>query len=507
MSETVDQERLIAQRKKLHERGICVVIPTFNNVGTIVDVVQRSKVQCDDVIVVCDGANDGTLEVLQAMDGITLVAYPNNAGKGEALKRGFKKALEMGFAYAITLDSDGQHFPEDIHIMLEASCKYPGALIVGERKDLELVQRSGGSKFANKFSNFWFWVQTGKALKDTQTGFRLYPIKKLYGLSFLTSRYEAELELLVFASWHGVKIVSVPVNVYYPAPEERVSHFRPAKDFTRISILNTVLCFLAIVYGLPLRIYRGVMITLRTIYSFLFFLIFSMFIMTPITVVYLKIGKITEKKRYHLHCILNFMARFVLKIHGIPGVKFSIANPHNENFEKPAVIICNHQSHLDLMTMLIQTRKLVVLTNDWVWNSPYYSYVIHKAEFYPVSAGVDTIMPKLKNLVERGYSIAVYPEGTRSVDCSIGRFHQGAFHIAHTLGLDIVPLVLYGAGKALPKKDMHLTKWPIRIEIDKRITPDELNTFGDTLKQQASYMRQYYKKRYWEIANKIEQDV
>ena len=301
MSETVDQERLIVQRKKLHERGICVVIPTFNNVGTIADVVQRSKVQCDDVIVVCDGANDGTLEVLQSMDGITLVTYPNNAGKGEALKRGFKKALEMGFAYAITLDSDGQHFPEDIHIMLEASCKYPGALIVGERKDLELVQRSGGSKFANKFSNFWFWVQTGKALKDTQTGFRLYPIKKLYGLSFLTSRYEAELELLVFASWHGVKIVSVPVNVYYPAPEERVSHFRPAKDFTRISILNTVLCFLAIVYGLPLRIYRGVMIILRTIYSFMFFLIFSMFIMTPITVVYLKIGKITEKKRYHLH--------------------------------------------------------------------------------------------------------------------------------------------------------------------------------------------------------------
>ena len=497
---------ICSQKQLLRDRGICVVIPTYNNAGTIEAVVRQTLNECMDVIVVNDGSTDGTSDILHAIEGITIVEYARNRGKGHALKCGFKRALEMGFAYAITLDGDGQHYPHNIGLFLEANQRHPGALIMGSRQ-MDGVERSKGSRFANRFSNFWFCVQTGRHLPDTQTGYRLYPLKKLYGLDLLTSRYEAELELLVFASWHGVKIVSVPVNVYYPAPEERVSHFRPAKDFTRISILNTVLCFLAIVYGLPLRIYRGVMITLRTIYSFLFFLIFSMFIMTPITVVYLKIGKITDKKRYHLHCILNFMARFVLKIHGIPGVKFSIANPHNEDFEKPAVIICNHQSHLDLMTMLIQTRKLVVLTNDWVWNSPYYSYVIHKAEFYPVSAGVDTIMPKLKNLVERGYSIAVYPEGTRSVDCSIGRFHQGAFHIAHTLGLDIVPLVLYGAGKALPKKDMHLTKWPIRIEIDKRITPSEFNTFGDTLKQQASYMRQYYKKRYWEIANKIEQDV
>jgi len=507
MPETVEQDKLIEQRQELHDRGICVVIPTYNNVGTIADVVSRAKVQCDDVIVVCDGATDGTLDVLQGIEGITLVAYPQNAGKGTALKRGFRKALDMGFAYTITLDSDGQHFPEDIPLMLKASKENPGALIVGERKDLELVQRSGGSKFANKFSNFWFWVQTGRALKDTQTGYRLYPLKKLHGLSFLTSRYEAELELMVFASWHGVKIVSTPVNVFYPTPEERVSHFRPAKDFTRISILNTVLCFLAVVYGLPLRIFRGVMTVLRSIYSLLFFVIFSMFIMTPIAVVYLKIGKITEKKRYNLHRIMHFMARFVLQIHGIPGVKFSIGNPNNEQFDKPAVIICNHQSHLDLMTMLVQTRKLVVLTNDWVWNSPFYGYVIHNAEFYPVSAGVDTIMPNLKDLVERGYSIAVYPEGTRSVDCSIGRFHQGAFHIAHTLGLDVIPLVLYGAGLALPKKDKHLNKWPIRIEIDRRISPNELSTFGDTLKQQASYMRKYYKRRYSEIANKIEQDV
>jgi len=507
MPETVEQEKLITQRKELRDRGICVVIPTYNNVGTIRDVVLRAKVQCDDVIVVCDGATDGTLDILLAIEDITLVAYPDNAGKGTALKRGFKKALELGFAYAITIDSDGQHFPEDIPIMLKASRKHPGALIVGERKDLEQAERSGGSKFANKFSNFWFCVQTGRALKDTQTGFRLYPLKKLHGLCFLTSRYEAELELMVFASWHGVKIVSTPVNVYYPPREERVSHFRPGKDFARISILNTILCFMAVLYGYPLRMFRGLMTAAKTMYALLFFVIFSMFVMTPMAVIYLKLGKITEKKRYGLHCILHTMAKFVLQIHGIPGCKFTVGNPNNENFEKPAVIICNHQSHLDLMTMLVQTRKLVVLTNDWVWNNPLYSYVIHNAEFYPVSAGVDNIMPKLKSLVERGYSIAVYPEGTRSEDCSIGRFHQGAFHIAQTLGVDVIPLILYGAGLALPKKDKHLNKWPIRIEIDKRISPEEMTSYGQTLKEQASYMRKYYKRRYSEIANKIEQNV
>lgn len=497
----------IEQKQTLKDRGICVIIPTYNNAGTIADVVNRSLEQCSSVIVVNDGSTDATTEILKGIDGITLVSYERNAGKGTALKRGFRKALSMGFAYAITLDADGQHFPEDIPILLKANQEHPGALIVGERKGLEKMERSGGSKFANAFSNFWFTVQTGCRLKDTQTGYRLYPLKKLHGLSLLTSRYEAELELMVFASWHGVKLVSTPVNVYYPPREERVSHFRPGLDFTRISILNTILCVLALVYGLPLKIWRTLMTCLRTTYSLMFFVFVTIFIMTPIAMLYLKIGKIDEKKRENLHRMLHFMAKLIMIYHGIPGVKFSVGNANKEDFAKPAVIICNHQSHLDLMTLLVHSKKIIVLTNDWVWNNLFYGYVIRNAEYYPVSAGVDNIMPNLKSLVERGYSIAVYPEGTRSPDCRIGRFHQGAFHIAHTLGVDVLPLVLYGAGKVLPKKDKHLSKGQIRIEIDKRITPEELSSYGETLKEQASYMRKYYKRRYIEMCNKLEQDA
>lgn len=496
------------QLTTLRDRGICVIIPTYNNVGTIADVVVRSQAQCNDVIVVTDGCTDNTVAVLQALpQPPVIVELKENSGKGNALRQGFRYALDHGFAYAITLDGDGQHFPEDIPVMLKANQKYPGALIVGERKDLANADRSEGSKFANKFSNFWFAVQTGCLLNDTQTGYRLYPLKRLHGLSFLTSRYEAELELMVFASWHGVKLVSEPVNVFYPPREERVSHFRPGKDFTRIFILNVVLCILAVIYGYPLKLWRFLMTTLRTVYSLFFFLVFSVFIITPCAYIYLRIGKITEKKKNTLHGILQSACKFVLVTHGIPGVKYSQSNPYNEDFNRPAVITCNHQSHLDLVPLLMQDRKIVVLTNDWVWNNFFYGYIIRNAEFLPASRGIDNLMPQFRSLVERGYSIAVYPEGTRSADCSIGRFHQGAFHIAETLGLDVLPLIMYGPGKVLPKKDHHLHKGHIRIEIDQRITPDELASYGSNAMEKASRMRAYYKRRYSEICNKIEQEA
>ena len=500
-------QALSANKETLRERGICVVIPTYNNAGTIADVVHRALEQCLDVIVVSDGSTDGTLDILQGIEGITIVAYEKNSGKGTALKRGFLKALEMGFAYAITMDADGQHFPEDIPLMLKANQEHPGALIVGQRSGLEKVERSGGSKFANAFSNFWFAVQTGHYLRDTQSGYRLYPLKKLPLLSLLTSRYEAELELLVFSSWHGMKIVSIPVRVSYPLPGERVSHFRPVRDFTRIFVLNTVLCLLAVIYGLPLAIFRILMLVLRNVYALLFFVFALVFVVTPAAMLCMTFIRNAERRRLSIHRLLWFFARFVTVWHGIPGVRFSIGNSSGEDFRKPAIIICNHQSQLDLVAMLAHTPKLVVLTKDWVWNSPLYGYVVRSAEFYPVSMGTNELLPKLRSLIDSGYSIAIYPEGTRSSDCSISRFHLGAFYLASQLRVDILPLVLYGSGKALPKRGRFLRSWPFRIEIDHRIDPCEMLSEGMTLRELSSWFRKYYKRRYAEIANRMEQDV
>lgn len=233
----------------------CVIIPTYNNSGTLKDVVQRVLNQCADVIVVNDGSTDSTAEILQAMPGITVLTHSRNRGKGMALKTGLKAAISQEYVNALTIDADGQHFPEDIPLLLEASACNPGAIIVGCR-NLTSENMPRGNTFANRFSNFWFRLQTGQKVDDTQSGFRVYPLDSIHGLGLLTSRYESELELLVFAAWHGVKVKGVPVRVLYQPEGERVSHFRPFRDFFRISVLNTLLCIGALLYGLPMAIFR-----------------------------------------------------------------------------------------------------------------------------------------------------------------------------------------------------------------------------------------------------------
>lgn len=239
------------------QHRICVIIPTYNNAGTILSVIRDVKRHCHDIIVVNDGCTDATAGLLASVENITVVDYGRNRGKGYALKAGFRKAKDLGYDYAITIDADGQHYADDIPTFLEAHKHNPGALIVGSR-NLQSENMPGKNTFANKFSNFWFHLQTWQDLPDTQTGFRLYPLHRMGSLRWLTSRYEAELEMLVFAAWHGVKLVPIKINVYYPPAEKRVSHFRPIYDFTRISILNTVLCFLAVVYGYPMKLFQKI---------------------------------------------------------------------------------------------------------------------------------------------------------------------------------------------------------------------------------------------------------
>ena len=114
------QSEVSRQREMLRKWGICVVIPTYNNGGTILRVVQEALAECDDVMVVNDGSTDSTAAILEGIKGITLVTLPQNRGKGAALKAGFLKALDMGFSYAITLDGDGQHDPAEISRFMKA---------------------------------------------------------------------------------------------------------------------------------------------------------------------------------------------------------------------------------------------------------------------------------------------------------------------------------------------------------------------------------------------------
>lgn len=242
---------------KVQSHKVCILIPTYNNAGTILGVVADARKWCEDVIVVNDGSTDDTGALLLSAQGITLVSYTSNRGKGYALKQGFRKALELGFDYAITMDGDGQHYASEARKLTEAASLFPDQLIIG-RRQMENIRRPAGSVFANHFANFWFMVQTLHHVSDTQTGFRLYPLRRMKPfLGLITHRYEAELELLVMAAWHGIGLKEVPVRVYYPPREERVSHFRPFRDFMRITVLNCLLCLLALAYALPLALWRG----------------------------------------------------------------------------------------------------------------------------------------------------------------------------------------------------------------------------------------------------------
>lgn len=235
----------------------CIVIPTYNNAGTVGQVIEDVQKYCKDIIVVNDGCTDDTSSILNSFgDAIDVIEYGRNKGKGYALIQGFNRAKAKGYTHVITIDADGQHFASDIPCLTKAMKDNPNGIIVGCR-NLTEENMPRQNTFANKFSNFWFRLQTGVNLPDTQSGFRLYTLSSLTWLKLITSRYESELELMVFASWNGVNITSTSVRVYYPPAEERVSHFRPVYDFIRISVLNTILCIGTVVYGVPRRLIRN----------------------------------------------------------------------------------------------------------------------------------------------------------------------------------------------------------------------------------------------------------
>jgi len=240
-------------RSELKQMGICVIVPTYNNHKTVNRVIESVLEYTDDLIVVNDGATDNTPDILKEFgDRIYLISYAPNKGKGYALRMAFAKATELGYHFAITIDSDGQHFANDIPKFIEVHRSHPEAVIMGAR-NLEAAGMAAKSSFANRFSNFWFRLQTGIYMPDTQTGFRLYPLDKIKVIPLFTNRFEFEIEVIVKLAWRDVPFVSVPIQVKYD-PIERVSHFRPGPDFTRISFLNAWFTILTALYHLPRRL-------------------------------------------------------------------------------------------------------------------------------------------------------------------------------------------------------------------------------------------------------------
>lgn len=237
---------------------ICVVIPTYNNPKTLRKILDGVLVYTSDVILVNDGSGLETITILKEYPQIEQIHLPKNKGKGNALKTGFKQALKLGFEYVITLDSDGQHYPSDLPVFVEAleNNVSKDILIIGDRNMNEADVLASSSK-GNRVSSYWVRAVTGLDLKDSQSGFRLYPIKAMEHIRFFknTRKFEFEVEAIVKAHWAGIDILHVPINVLYDM-SERVSHFRPFMDIARIVVLIIWFLLVKLFYIIPRNLIR-----------------------------------------------------------------------------------------------------------------------------------------------------------------------------------------------------------------------------------------------------------
>ncbi len=209
--------------------------------------VRLSKVltRHDRVLVVDDGSRPPVKDSIADLP-VELLQHPENRGKGAALLAAAEWGIERNFSHMVCLDADGQHDPADLPTLLAAVDEHPEAVIVGHR-DFDQQAIPGSSRFGRQFSNFWLRLQTGSQLKDSQSGFRAYPLFIFQKLTFWTRRYNFEVEVLVRSAWAGVELRDVDISVYYPPGDERISHFRGFMDNWRLTLLNTHLTMRSIV--------------------------------------------------------------------------------------------------------------------------------------------------------------------------------------------------------------------------------------------------------------------
>ena len=194
--------------RQFEDRKLGILVPTYNNATTLRGLLEDLLEYTDRIIVVNDGSTDNTTPILSGFPALHIINCPKNKGKGVALRIGFAAARSLGYENLITIDSDGQHFADDLPLFLKGLEEYPGALIMGSR-NMDQTSVPGKSSFGNRFSNFWFWVQTGRRLPDTQSGYRLYPVSRYPDTYFFSTKFEFEIKF-----WFEVRGAEFPFIRY-----------------------------------------------------------------------------------------------------------------------------------------------------------------------------------------------------------------------------------------------------------------------------------------------------
>jgi glycosyltransferase involved in cell wall biosynthesis len=227
------------------QEKVLVVIPVYNHIETVHDVAVRSLKHSLDVLVVDDGSQDDVASVVSDLD-VAVIRHDSNKGKGRAILTAAQYAAENNKTHIITLDADGQHYPEQIPDFFKVINDHPDAITMGVR-DFTSSNAPLSSRFGREFGNFWVRIQTGVKVRDIQSGFRAYPVFVLQHLKYIFDTYAFEDEVIVRALWAGVSVKEMPVKVYYPRADERVSHFQKFKDNVKLTVLNTYLTIRSLV--------------------------------------------------------------------------------------------------------------------------------------------------------------------------------------------------------------------------------------------------------------------
>jgi glycosyltransferase involved in cell wall biosynthesis len=220
---------------------IAALIPAFDCARTIADVVRGASRHCEHVLVVDDGSSDETAQLARAA-GADVIRHELNRGKGAALRSGMIRLLAQGFTHAFSVDGDGQHLASEMQRMLDVSHATPDAIVLGARRIAPEQEVAPIKRFGNDFANWWVSLAAGREFRDTQTGFRIYPIAATLDLGVQAERYQFESEVLILAARRRIGIETCEVAVFYPPPGERISHYDPWLDTCRIIV--TVVSFL-----------------------------------------------------------------------------------------------------------------------------------------------------------------------------------------------------------------------------------------------------------------------
>ncbi|MEJ7768483.1 MAG: 1-acyl-sn-glycerol-3-phosphate acyltransferase [Chitinophagaceae bacterium] len=240
---------------------------------------------------------------------------------------------------------------------------------------------------------------------------------------------------------------------------------------------------------------------LKSAFAFTYFF-FGSLLLTVAGWVFIKLNPFrNESSKLIYHKIISNFSRSMMYIMG--NVKKTVINLHHEDFSIPAVIICNHQSFLDILVTVMLHPKLVLLTNDWVWKSPVFGAVVRMADYYPVFQGAEDSIELLSQRVNEGYSVVVFPEGTRTADGTMKRFHKGAFYLAEKLNLDMLPVLIHGTGYTMIKGDYLLKDGEITLEILKRIHPGD-KEWGTGYAEKVKSISHFFRQEYSRLKSQVE---